>query len=239
MNPSQQRAWDTLADGLVVAVPPRELSTSIHPDFHIDWAATFGRNAPLSIEIGSGNGEALVALASQRPDTNIIAFEVFQPAVASTLSRIHRAGLTNIRVVLANGVEGLTYLVAPSSVTELWTFFPDPWHKPRHHKRRLVSPEFAQLVASRLAPAGVWRLATDWPDYADAMRETLDASPYLRNLHDGWAPRFADRPLTKYESRGLEAGRPVRDLAYGPIPLQVTDDLVWRKPHDQPRRLAL
>ena len=186
MNASQEKAWTTLADDLVIRVPARELSTSVHPDAHVDWAATFGREAPLFVEIGSGRGEALVALAEQHPEANVVAFEVFQPAVASTLSRINRHGVTNVRVVLANGVEGLEHLFAPVTVAELWTFFPDPWHKPRHHKRRLVSPEFAELVASRLVPGGQWRLATDWADYAEAMREVLDVAPGLVNVHGGW-----------------------------------------------------
>ena len=233
MNASQEKAWTTLADDLVIRVPARELSTSVHPDAHVDWAATFGREAPLFVEIGSGRGEALVALAEQHPEANVVAFEVFQPAVASTLSRINRHGVTNVRVVLANGVEGLEHLFAPATVAELWTFFPDPWHKPRHHKRRLVSPEFAALVASRLTRDGVWRLATDWSDYAEAMRKVLDAAPGLVNPHAGWAPRFAERPVTKYEARGLAAGRAVHDLEYRPVPR--VGDLVHRRPHPGPR----
>lgn len=214
MNPSQEKAWETHADRLVIEVPQRELSTSVHPDAHVDWEAAFGRSAPLFVEIGSGRGEALVAIAEQHPEANVVAFEVFTPAVASTLSRINRHGLENVRVVLANGVEGLEHLFAPASVTQLMTFFPDPWHKPRHHKRRLVSADFAQLVASRLVPGGLWRLATDWEDYALAMREVLDVAPGLENVHGGWAPRWEERPVTKYEARGLAAGRAVFDLAY-------------------------
>lgn len=236
MNPSQAKAWETHAPRLVVTVPPRELSTSVHPDAHVDWEALFGRRARIAVEIGSGRGEALVALAELHPDWNIVAFEVFQPAVASTLSRIARHGVDNVRIVLANGVEGLERLFPPRSITELWTFFPDPWHKPRHHKRRLVSAEFAALAASRLTAGGVWRLATDWADYADAMRAVLDAAPGLVNAHDGWAPRFAERPVTKYEDRGLAAGRTVRDLEYRPVPR--VGDLVHRTPHPGPRTEA-
>ena len=234
MNASQEKAWTTLADDLVIRVPARELSTSVHPDAHVDWAATFGREAPLFVEIGSGRGEALVALAEQHPEANVVAFEVFQPAVASTLGRINRHGVTNVRVVLANGVEGLEHLFAPATVAELWTFFPDPWHKPRHHKRRLVSPEFAELVASRLVPGGQWRLATDWADYAEAMREVLDVAPGLVNVHGGWAPRWAERPLTKYEQRGLDAGREVHDLTYrrpdADADVPTVPDLLHREP---------
>lgn len=234
MNASQEKAWATLADRFVVPVPQRELSTSVHPDARVDWAAEFGRAAPLFVEIGSGRGEALVALAEQHPEADVVAFEVFQPAVASTLSRINRHGVTNVRVVLANGVEGLEHLFGPASITELWTFFPDPWHKPRHHKRRLVSPEFAALVASRLTPAGVWRLATDWADYAEAMREVLDVAPGLANVHGGWAPRWEQRPVTKYEQRGLAAGRSIRDLTYrrsdAEARVPTVPDLLHREP---------
>lgn len=237
MNASQEKAWATLAGRYVVDVPQRELSTSVHPDARVDWAAEFGRGAPLFVEIGSGRGEALVALAERHPEANVVAFEVFQPAVASTLSRINRHGVANVRVVLANGVEGLEHLFSPASVTELWTFFPDPWHKPRHHKRRLVSPEFAALVASRLTPDGRWRLATDWADYAEAMREVLDVAPGLANVHGGWAPRWAERPFTKYEQRGLDAGREVHDLTYRRSDAAGTDpdvpdvpDLLYREP---------
>lgn len=238
MNPSQARAWALHAPRLVVDVPRRELSTSVHPDARVDWEAVFGRRAPLAVEIGSGRGEALVALAERHPEWNIVAFEVFQPAVASTLGRIARHGVDNVRLVLANGVEGLDRLVAPGSLTELWTFFPDPWHKPRHHKRRLVGREFAALAASRLAPGGVWRLATDWDDYAEAIRATLDATEGLANAHDGWAPRFVDRPLTKYEARGLAAGRTVHDLEYRAT--RRVGDLVHRTPKPgAPREIPL
>ena len=214
MSDSQRRAWDAHAERFVVDVPARDLSTSIAPDARVDWSAEFGRGAPLVVEIGPGAGETLAAVAAARPEVDVVAFEVYQPAVASLLSRVARADLTNVRVVLANGVEGLERLVAPGTLTELWTFFPDPWHKARHHKRRLVSPALADLVASRLVEGGRWRLATDWPDYAEWMRATLDPHPGLRNVHDGWAPRWDARPLTRYEARGLAAGRPVHDLTY-------------------------
>ena len=122
--------------------------------------------------------------------------------------------MTNVRVVLADGAQALATVFASASISELWTFFPDPWHKARHHKRRLVSPEFAEVVASRLTADGAWRLATDWADYAEAMREVLDAAPGLANCCDGWAPRYELRPTTKYEQRGLDAGRRIYDLAY-------------------------
>lgn len=218
MNPSQARAWDAHADAWVVDVPARETSTSIAPDATVDWDAAFGRRAPLVVEIGPGRGESLTELALRRPEANIVAFEVFVPAVASTLSRLARHGVDNVRLVVANGAEGLEVLIPPGALTELWTFFPDPWHKARHHKRRLVSEHLADLAASRLAPGGLWRLATDWTDYAEAMREVLDPHPAFENVHEGWAPRWDERPVTKYEARGTDAGRSIHDLTYRRLP---------------------
>jgi len=214
MNASQEKAWDAHAERWVVAVPQRETSTSIAEDASVDWDAVFGRHAPLVVEIGPGRGESLVALAERRPDANVVAFEVFEPAVASTLSRLARHGVGNVRLVVANGAEGLERLVPPGGLRELWTFFPDPWHKARHHKRRLVGPELADLAASRLEPGGLWRLATDWEDYAEHMRATLDGHPAFENVHGGWAPRWEERPVTKYEARGTAAGRGIHDLTY-------------------------
>jgi tRNA (guanine-N7-)-methyltransferase len=213
MNESQQRAWDAHREAWVVELPSGERRTSVAPDAAVDWTAAFGREAPLKVEIGSGTGHAITALAEAMPDANLVAFEVFTPAVASTLGRLARHGVSNVRLVVADGAQALATVFGEDSISELWTFFPDPWHKACHHKRRLVNPEFAALVASRLTSDGVWRLATDWDDYAEAMRDVLDAEPGLVNCHDGWAPRYELRPLTKYERRGIEAGRTIRDLA--------------------------
>lgn len=217
MNASQQRAWESRA-GFVVRVPVRSTSTSIAPDAHVDWSATFGRTAPLVVEIGGGTGHAIVAHARAHPEIDHVVFEVHEPSAASTLGRMARHGATNVRVVVANGVEGLAVLFDEASLTQVWTFFPDPWHKARHHKRRLVTPAFADVVASRLVPGGVWRLATDWAGYAEAMREVLDAHPGFANDAGGWAPRWPGRPLTKFEAKGLAAGREVFDLTYRRLP---------------------
>jgi tRNA (guanine-N7-)-methyltransferase len=214
MNDSQQRAWDAYRDAWVVDLPSGERQTSVAPGASVDWPSVFGRRAPLKVEIGSGGGHAVVALAAAMPEADIVAFEVFTPAVASTLGRLARHGVGNVRLVVADGAQAMATVFGESTVSELWTFFPDPWHKARHHKRRLVSPEFARLVASRLTADGVWRLATDWDDYAQAMREVLDAEPGLVNMYGGWAPRYDPRPVTKYEQRGRDAGRTIRDLAY-------------------------
>lgn len=214
MSESQARAWNRFSDRFVVDVPSGPLSTSVADDACVDWDEVFGRSAPRIVEIGSGNGDSLVPMAEARPDVDFIAFEVFQPAVASTLGRIGKAGLGNVRIVIADGARGLGILFETDSLSEVWTFFADPWHKTRHHKRRLVNPTFSDVVAERLVQGGLWRLATDWEDYAIWQRETLDAHPRLANVHGGWAPRFADRPVTKYEARGLAAGREVHDLTY-------------------------
>lgn len=214
MNESQMKAWDRFAPRFVVDVPSGQLSTSVADDARVGWDEVFGRSAPRIVEIGSGKGDSLIPMAQARPDVDFIAFEVFQPAVASTLSRIGKAGVTNVRIVIADGARGLEILFGPDTLAEVWTFFADPWHKTRHHKRRLVNPAFSDVVASRLVPDGLWRLATDWEEYAVWQLATLDAHPRLANVHGGWAPRFEDRPITKYECRGLAAGREVRDLTY-------------------------
>ncbi|MFT3889206.1 MAG: tRNA (guanosine(46)-N7)-methyltransferase TrmB [Arachnia sp.] len=214
MNESQAGAWQRHERDFVVDVPRAASSTSIADGATVDWVEVFGREAPLIVEIGSGAGDSLVPMAAGRPEANVVAFEVFEPAVASTLGKIGRQGVSNVRVVIADGAQALARLFDDGSVTELWTFFADPWHKTRHHKRRLVNTEFAALVARKLAPGGVWRLATDWEDYALWMREHLDGAPGLINEYGGWAPRLAERPVTKYEAKGLAAGRRVFDLSY-------------------------
>ena len=177
----------------------------------VRWADRFGREAPLAVEIGSGVGEATVALAAARPEVNVLALEVWRPGVADTLARVAEAGLTNVRLCGVDAVWTMEHLVGPGELADLWTFFPDPWHKKRHHKRRLVTPRFAALVAERLAPTATWRLATDWQEYADRMREVLDAEP---GLTGGVTERWAERPLTKFERKGLAAGREITDLVY-------------------------
>ncbi len=226
MNPSQRQALELLADRYVVDVPTGELSTSIAAGASIDWHGTFGRPvgpgaSELMVEVGSGTGDALVASARANPDASLIAFEVYEAAVASTLAKLSAAGLHNVRLLMLDAVQGLSQLIEPGMVSELATYFPDPWPKKRHHKRRLVSRSFAELAASRLTPGGRWLLATDWPDYAQQMRHVLDATPGLVNEYrdsGGWAPRPASRPITKFEARGIADGRPVTDLAYRRAP---------------------
>ena len=213
MNPSQERAWREHRETYLIDVARDTMSTSVAPQDPLDWPAIFGRTAPLIVEIGAGNGDSLVATALAHPDIDIVGFEVFEPSIASTVGKLAAAGVTNARIVLGDGVQGLRHLVQAGSLEAVHAFFPDPWHKARHHKRRLLNPATCALITDRLRPGGVLRVATDWEDYALAMREVLDAS-VLTNVHDGWAPRFEERPLTKYEKRGLAAGRAVYDLCY-------------------------
>lgn len=200
----QQRSWDAHAAAWVI---PDEAVDD--PGFAL--ADHFGRRAPLVVEIGSGIGEATGPLAAARPDCNVLAFEVWRPGVAEALGHVAAAGASNVRFLGVDAVWSLAHLLEPGSVHELWTFYPDPWPKKRHHKRRLVTPAFAALAASRLEPGGTWRLATDWPEYAEQIREVLDGEPVLEG---GPVERWADRPSTRFERRGLAAGRPLTDLAY-------------------------
>jgi tRNA (guanine-N7-)-methyltransferase len=171
-------------------------------------------SAPLVVEIGSGIGEATAALAAARPSYNVLAFEVWRPGIAQTFMRLEEAAVGNVRLLSIDAVWSMEHLLAEGEVSELWTFFPDPWPKKRHHRRRLVNPEFASVAASRLVPGGLWRLATDWPDYADHMAEVLEAEPLLQSVYDGPAPRWDERPQTRFERRGIRAGRPITDLAF-------------------------
>ena len=179
-----------------------------------DPRAWFGREAPLMVEIGSGIGEATAALAAARPSYNVLAFEVWRPGIAETFLRLERAGAKNVRLLGVDAVWSMEQLLPPDSVSELWTFFPDPWPKKRHHRRRLVGTSFARLAASRLLPGALWRLATDWPGYAEQMLRVLSAEPLLENVFDGAAPRWEERPSTRFERRGRAAGRPITDLAF-------------------------
>lgn len=214
MRPAQQRAWELHRHRFLLEVPRDELSTSVGPGPPLDVTDVFGRAAPLIVEIGSGTGESLVPMAVERPEANLLAFEVYQPALARLIGTLVAQRVTNVRVVQADAVDGLRHLLGPGSVEELWLFFPDPWPKARHHKRRIVTPEFADLVAERIRVGGRWRLATDWEHYAEQMRAVLDGHPAFRNEHAGRAPRWISRPVTRFEQRGVDAGRTVVDLAY-------------------------
>lgn len=204
LNAGQRLAWDANAARWVI---PPAIQTA--PGFEL--LQRFERPAPVVVEIGFGVGDALAKLAVARPDCNVIGFEVWQPGVAECLAALGTTAASNVALSTLDAAWCFEHIVAPSSITELWTFFPDPWPRARHHKRRLVDPTFASLAASRLVPGGVWRLATDWPHYADQMRTVLDGVPTLTG---GITERYADRPITRFERRALTAGRPVTDLRY-------------------------
>jgi tRNA (guanine-N7-)-methyltransferase len=213
LTEGQQHAWDRWwpERGHEVA----DLVSGVEP---YDPASWFGRTAPLILEIGSGTGETTAAMAASAPDVDHIAVEVFEPGLAQLLMRIAAAGLTNVIPVRGDAVALLHECVPPGSLAGIRIFFPDPWPKRRHHKRRLVQPEFVALVASRLVSGGTLHLATDWDDYAVQMRTVCDAEPLLSNtaadLPGGWTPRPDWRPVTKFEQRALAEGRAVHDLLY-------------------------
>ena len=169
----------------------------------------FGRTAPLVLEIGSGMGEATAQIAQQNPALDFIAVEVHGPGVGSLLKKIAELELKNLRVVRHDAVEVLENMIADGGLAGLNLFFPDPWPKKRHHKRRLVQPLFAALAARKLAPGGYFHAATDWPEYAEQMEAVLCAEPMLEK-----AKQARNRPLTKFERRGIGLGHPVRDLLF-------------------------
>jgi tRNA (guanine-N7-)-methyltransferase len=168
----------------------------------------FGRTAPLVLEIGSGMGETTAAIAQARPDADFVAVEVHGPGVGSLLNKIESARLSNLKVVRHDAVEVLEKMIPDGGLAAIHLFFPDPWPKKRHHKRRLVQAEFAALAARKLAPGGTLHAATDWPDYADHMDAVLLKEPLLQRVDSG----FAQRPATKFEARGRRLGHPIRDL---------------------------
>jgi len=189
----------------------------LFPKFGIDFSATplsqesvFHRKAPLILEIGSGMGETTAEIAQTHPEADFIAAEVHGPGVGSLLNRIAAAGLPNLRIVRHDAAQVLQHMIADGSLAAIHLFFPDPWPKKRHHKRRLVQPPFVSLLAEKLSAGGIVHLATDWPDYADQM-----AAAFLENSFFEKAERgFAERPSTKFEARGRRLGNPIRDLYF-------------------------
>ncbi len=215
MTPSQERAWEELGPRYLLDLPRGHAATSLADGARIDPNEVFGRVAPLTVEIGSGQGHAIVHAAEAHPERDFIAIEVFQAGLARTMIRAEWAAADNLKLVEANAPEVLETALPEGSVDELWVYFPDPWAKVRHHKRRLVSAEFARIAARALRPGGVLRLATDWQDYAEQMREVMDAAPdFARHFEGEWAPRYEGRVLTAFEQKGIDKGRDIRDLTY-------------------------
>jgi tRNA (guanine-N7-)-methyltransferase len=208
----QQNAWDKVAETYVIDVPRHGPSTSVDPSYVFDAASVFGRTAPLVVEIGSGRGEAIVHAAKEQPDHDFLGLEVYVPGVAQTLVTMRHESVTNIRMAIVNAAEALTTMLPAASVRELRIWFPDPWHKARHHKRRLITPEFAELAERVLEPGGTLRMATDWEHYAEQMRDVVMAAPGLGTSGE-YAPRFEGRPLTRFEVKGTDVGRLIRDIS--------------------------
>ncbi|MEI6026249.1 MAG: tRNA (guanosine(46)-N7)-methyltransferase TrmB [Betaproteobacteria bacterium] len=201
----QQRALEALGPRYVV---PFTQGQQPH------WSAIFGRAAPTVLEIGFGMGGATAAIAAARPDTNFIGVEVHEPGVGALLKLIDEGALQNLRIVQHDAVEVLAHMVATRSLAGVHIYFPDPWHKKRHHKRRLIKSDFVRQLVTYLAPGGYLHCATDWEPYAQQMLEVLSAEPALHNSGEGFAPRPTWRPLTKFEQRGMKLGHGVWDLLF-------------------------
>ncbi len=208
MGSGQQRALATLG-------PRYVLPFSMAP---VDWDLVFGRQAPRVLEIGFGMGDATAQVAASLPDTDFIGIEVHVPGIGALLQRIDALGLANVRIVQHDAVQVLARMVAPGSLAGVHLWFPDPWHKKRHNKRRLIQPAFVADLVTRLAPDGYLHCATDWQPYAEQMLEVLSAEPGLHNSAGadtgGYVPKPAWRPPTKFENRGLKLGHGVWDLLF-------------------------
>jgi len=182
----------------------------------LDLDALFGRHAPRTLEIGFGNGEHLAALAAAHPERDYLGVEVHRPGVGHLLMLAATNNLTNLRASTHDAVEVLREQIAPGALDEVLVLFPDPWHKKRHNKRRLIQPPFVELIASRLAPGGMLKLATDWEEYALQMLDVMRGNPQFTNLSPGgdWMPRPEERAPTRFEKRGARLGHGVWDLAF-------------------------
>ncbi len=208
MRPGQQRNWDEHWPGYGWNVT----------DEIVDQQSWFGRTGPLIVEIGSGTGTSTAAMAAVEPDVDVIAVEVYQPGLAQLLGMILREELTNVRMIRGDGVDVLSNMIAPASLTGVRVFFPDPWPKARHHKRRLLQSGTFELISSRLRPGGVLHVATDHADYAGWIGETGDAEPSLVRLDAvadaGHVPFSLERPVTKFEGKGLREERAITEFLW-------------------------
>jgi tRNA (guanine-N7-)-methyltransferase len=204
MSPAQQRALDTLLPRLGIAFAQGPL----------DFATVFGRRAPVIMEIGFGMGETTAAIAEAHPQHDFLGLEVHGPGVGALLNRVDTLGLTNVRVIQHDAVEVIARMIPVDSLAGIHVFFPDPWPKKRHHKRRLLQPDFVHTLAQRLTPGGYLHAATDWDEYAQEILATFAAEPLLANTVPDFAPRPARRPQTKFETRGLKLGHGVWDVVF-------------------------
>ncbi len=206
MTPGQQRAYERCWQRWGLE----------HADGPLDYDAAFGRSGPAVLEIGFGMGQSLVEMAAAAPDTNFIGIEVHRPGVGRLLHSMEERGVDNIRIYCHDAVEVLRDCIPDASLDTVQIFFPDPWHKKRHHKRRLIQPEFVNQLIAKLKPGGTLHLATDWENYAGQMMEVLSAAHGLVNPFGPgeFAPRPESRPLTKFELRGERLGHGVWDLVF-------------------------
>jgi len=201
---AQRAARERLLPRYGVAFEPRLL----------DFERVFGRRAATILEIGCGMGETTVAIAAAHPQQDYLGIEVHAPGVGSLLRQIEDRALTNLRVIQHDAVEVVAAMIPPASLAGIHVFFPDPWPKKRHHKRRLLQVDFARTLAARLAPGGYLHVATDWEEYAQWILDVLAAVPGIENTAERYAPRPDYRPLTKFERRGLRLGHTVRDIVF-------------------------
>jgi tRNA (guanine-N7-)-methyltransferase len=204
MSNAQRRAYEQLLARYAIPYAPAAL----------DLAAAFGRSAPTILEIGFGMGETTTAIAHAHPEHNYLGVEVHSPGVGSLLKQIDEHALSNLRIVQHDAVEVAEKMLTPACLAGIHVFFPDPWPKKRHQKRRLIQHPFVHLLATRLAPAGYLHMSTDWEDYAQQMLEVAQAEPALVNQAEGFAPRPDHRPLTKFEARGRRLGHAVWDVLF-------------------------
>ncbi|WP_051534794.1 tRNA (guanosine(46)-N7)-methyltransferase TrmB [Deefgea rivuli] len=204
LSTAQARALEEFGPSICIDYSPNVL----------DLDAAFGRAAPRVLEIGFGMGTATAEIAAQRPDIDFLGVEVHTPGVGSLLKLIGEQSLTNLRIVQHDAVEVLEHMLQPESLAGVHIFFPDPWHKSRHNKRRLIKPEFVQQLVARIQTGGYLHLATDWEDYAVQMLAVLSAEPALENTAETYAERPDYRPLTKFENRGIKLGHGVWDLVF-------------------------
>jgi tRNA (guanine-N7-)-methyltransferase len=205
MSPAQTRAYEELGPKFMV---PHEAPAML------DYTKLFGRVAPTIVEIGFGMGESTAAIAKLQPENNFIGIEVHTPGVGALLKLIGEGNIDNLRIVQHDAVEVLKQMIPDASLAGLHIFFPDPWPKKRHHKRRLIQPELVKLLVQKLKPDGYLHLATDWEDYAHHMLEVLQAEPGLKNTADTFAPRPIYRGTSGFERKGLAKGHDVWDLVY-------------------------
>ena len=210
------RRQGRLTPGQEVALDQHWSQYGLEPELDYDFSQVFGRQAPLIVEIGFGNGDSLAKMAAANPDHDYIGIEVHKPGVGHLLILLHEQGLTNVRVYCHDAIEILEQKIPDHSLAGLHLFFPDPWHKKKHHKRRIVRPSFVDLLNKKLQVDGYFHAATDWQHYAESMLEVLSASEGLKNtsLTQDYCERPDYRPLTKFEQRGLRLGHGVWDLIF-------------------------